>query len=138
MRHQISSLADRADAAIIAGKGGAFKTVPGLQWNAMGRLRDGTDERGGSAGRLQAVVYGTVQGVFFRHKTKLEADRLGITGTVRNCVDGTVRVDESGDRKRLEELVTWLHHGPSCAVVEWVDVTWYTDPADQSEFRIAG
>jgi len=103
----------------------------------MVRRRDGIDERG-SAGRFQAVVHGTVQGVFFRHNAKLEADRLGITGTVRNCVDGTVRVDASGDRERLEALLMWLHRGPSRATVEWVDVTFYSEPTDHSEFQIVG
>ena len=36
------------------------------------------------------VVYGRVQGVGFRYFTWKEAERIGIKGTVRNCVDGSV------------------------------------------------
>ena len=87
---------------------------------------------------FEAVVHGIVQGVFFRYSTKREADRLGIVGTVRNWPDGTVRVDASGDPERLDEFLGWLHRGPTHAVVERVDVTWCSDPAEEDRFQILG
>ncbi|MBU0596404.1 acylphosphatase [Candidatus Bipolaricaulota bacterium] len=88
------------------------------------------------AARLEAVVHGIVQGVFFRYNTKREADRLGLTGTVRNRPDGTVRVDAAGPRQSLQDLLEWLREGPEHAVVERVDVTWHSAASASDGFRI--
>ena len=42
-------------------------------------------------------IYGRVQGVFFRAWTREEAERLGVTGWVRNCPDGRVEAHVEGD-----------------------------------------
>ena len=88
--------------------------------------------------RFEGVVHGLVQGVFFRYTTKRQADRLGLSGTVRNWPDGTVHVDASGPRKRLQELLEWLHRGPEHAIVERVDVTWHDSHPAKGGFRIVG
>ncbi len=86
--------------------------------------------------RLEAVVYGFVQGVSFRYYTVREAARLDVTGGVRNRWDGTVEVVAEGDRSRLEELLAWLGHGPGAAEVERVDARW-TEPAGEfSRFEV--
>ena len=38
------------------------------------------------------IVSGTVQGVFFRAKTKEHADQLGLKGYAKNLPDGTVEI----------------------------------------------
>ena len=90
------------------------------------------------AARLECTVHGVVQGVFFRHNTKQEADRLNLAGTVRNRPDGTVRVVAEGPREDLERLLTWLGHGPDRAVVERLGATWGTARGAFRGFRIAG
>ena len=74
--------------------------------------------------RLDVTVHGIVQGVFFRHHTRIEATSLGLVGTVRNQPNGSVRVIADGPRDRLERLLEWLRHGPELAVVERVDAAW--------------
>jgi len=86
--------------------------------------------------RLVAIVYGIVQGVFFRYNTKLEAIRLGLTGTVRNLPDGSVEVIAEGPHKRLEELLSFLHRGPDPAVVERVEARWEEPSRAYPDFRI--
>ena len=86
--------------------------------------------------RLEAIVHGLVQGVFFRHNTRIEAARLGLAGTVRNRPDGTVAVSAEGPRERLDCLLTWLRHGPELAEVERVDVEWRSSTGAESGFRI--
>jgi acylphosphatase len=77
--------------------------------------------------RLQAVVYGRVQGVGFREFVRREAISRGITGYVRNSDDErTVEVVAEGEQSALEALVTALHEGPRFSRVERVD-TAYSD-----------
>ncbi len=86
--------------------------------------------------RLEATVHGIVQGVFFRQNTKQQAERLGVSGTVRNRADGTVGVVAEGPREALGQLLAWLHHGPELAEVERVDPSWDQATGRFSGFRI--
>jgi acylphosphatase len=63
------------------------------------------------------LVFGKVQGVFFRHSTRLEARRLDIHGIARNLPDGSVEVLARGPESAIEELRLWLHRGPPEAQV---------------------
>ena len=78
---------------------------------------------------LQVVVYGRVQGVFFRDFVSRRAVELGLTGFVRNLRGGGVEVNAEGGRKQLEELISHLKVGPPAARVEKVATSWseYTD-----------
>jgi acylphosphatase len=67
---------------------------------------------------LNIKVSGRVQGVWFRASTKKEADRLGISGFVRNEADGDVYLEAEGEEAVLENLVDWLWQGPPNARVE--------------------
>jgi acylphosphatase len=62
-----------------------------------------------------------VQGVGFRWWTHAQAQRLGVTGTVRNCADGSVEVLARGTDDQLAELRRLLDQGPVTAAVETVD-----------------
>jgi acylphosphatase len=76
----------------------------------------------GAVVRLRAVVAGRVQGVWFRESCRREAERLGVTGWVRNRADGSVEIEAQGRRAAVDALVTWAHAGPRLAVVESVAV----------------
>jgi len=67
------------------------------------------------------TVQGRVQGVWFRDSTRREAERLGITGHAKNCVDGSVEVLASGAADALDLLEAWLREGPPLAAVRSVD-----------------
>ncbi|HKA85678.1 MAG TPA: acylphosphatase [Acidimicrobiales bacterium] len=77
---------------------------------------------GGAVVRVRAVVAGRVQGVWFRESCRREAERLGVTGWVRNRADGAVEIEAQGHRAAVDALVTWAHVGPRLAVVESVAV----------------
>jgi acylphosphatase len=66
------------------------------------------------------TISGRVQGVCFRHYTVREAERLGISGTVRNLEDGSVEVFAQGDENRIAKFESFLHIGPRSARVEQV------------------
>ena len=65
-------------------------------------------------------VTGKVQGVYFRHSTRMEAEALAIRGFARNLADGSVEVMAHGSSAAVERLRQWLHQGPRMARVESV------------------
>jgi acylphosphatase len=71
----------------------------------------------------EVTVRGRVQGVFFRDSCRQQAERLGITGWVRNEPDGTVRGHFEGEQGAVEQLVDWCREGPRHAQVEGIDVS---------------
>ena len=74
--------------------------------------------------RVHVIVRGRVQGVYFRASTRDRARRLGLSGWVRNCSDGSVELLVEGEKATLEQLVTWCHRGPPGAVVTDLNVEW--------------
>jgi acylphosphatase len=76
----------------------------------------------GAVVRVRAVVAGRVQGVWFRESCRHEAERLGISGWVRNLRDGRVEIEAQGSRAAVDALVAWAHEGPRLAVVDCVTV----------------
>ncbi|HAQ3089996.1 TPA: acylphosphatase, partial [Enterococcus faecium] len=47
--------------------------------------------------KVKMNVQGRVQGVGFRYMTKMVADQLGVTGTVKNEDDGSVTIEAIGN-----------------------------------------
>jgi len=85
--------------------------------------------------RILMRISGKVQGVFFRASTKNEADRLGITGIVRNEPDGSVFIDAEGPEENLSNFTDWCRQGPPHARVLSF-VTEMTTPKGYAEFKI--
>ena len=71
---------------------------------------------------VQARVTGRVQGVSFRWYTQEQAQRLGVTGWVRNEPDGSVALHAEGAADAVDALVEWCRTGPSLARVSNVAV----------------
>ena len=71
---------------------------------------------------LHLVMYGRVQGVWYRDSMRREAERLGVSGWVRNRSDGAVEAMVQGEAGAVDELVRWAHRGPQLAEVERVEV----------------
>lgn len=68
------------------------------------------------------MVSGRVQGVGFRYFVFREAQRLGLSGFVRNLGDGRVEVVASGPEAELNRLEALLWRGPVMANVTMVEV----------------
>jgi acylphosphatase len=66
-------------------------------------------------------VTGRVQGVFYRASARAEAERLGLSGFVRNRPDGSVYAEAEGPRETLDRFVAWCRRGPPHAQVESVE-----------------
>ena len=67
-------------------------------------------------------VTGRVQGVAFRYHAQQEARRLGLTGWVRNEVDGSVELHLEGPHGPVDDMVAWCRQGPTAARVHDVAV----------------
>lgn len=88
--------------------------------------------------RRAATVRGVVQGVSFRWYASQQADRLALTGWIRNEPDGSVRLEAQGDEADVDELVDWLHRGPAHACVSTVEVEERGVVPGEPDFRIQG
>jgi acylphosphatase len=86
--------------------------------------------------RVQVLIRGRVQGVYFRAAAQREARRLGLTGWVRNRPDGSVEFLVEGEEEAIREMTGWANHGPSAARVDSVDVRWRGYTGEFPEFSI--
>ena len=80
-------------------------------------------EPGAGRVRVRAIVSGRVQGVWYRESCRREAERLGVTGWVRNTPDGSVEIEAEGPRRAVDALLDWARTGPPRARVTGVRVT---------------
>jgi len=65
----------------------------------------------------QITVKGRVQGVGYRDALRRQAEKLGVTGWVRNRSDGSVEALLQGSAEALDALVSWARRGPPAASV---------------------
>ena len=86
--------------------------------------------------RLQATISGRVQGVSFRYYTQRTALSLGVVGWVRNEFNGNVRLVAEGEREKLEELLAFVHEGPSYARVSGVEFEWGEATGEFGRFQV--
>ncbi len=60
--------------------------------------------------RKRIVFYGWVQGVGFRYRAKLAADRYGVTGWVRNDPYDTVTMEIQGTGEQINKVIAELQN----------------------------
>ena len=72
--------------------------------------------------RRYARVKGRVQGVGFRYFTQDTAERLGLSGYVKNRPDGDVELEVEGPAEKVAELIEAVRRGPRMGVVTGVSV----------------
>ena len=68
--------------------------------------------------RAHLVITGLVQGVSYRASARFEAQRLKLTGWVRNLPNGDVEALAEGGPTHIEQFITWCRRGPEEARVE--------------------
>ena len=86
--------------------------------------------------RVHVVVQGRVQGVYFRASARNRARRLGLSGWVRNCPDGSVELLAEGEKNVLEQLIAWSRQGPPAAHVTEVQVAWQAATGEFAGFEV--
>ncbi len=72
--------------------------------------------------RVRIYVSGLVQGVFYRANAQKEAQRLKVTGYIKNLLDGRVEAVIEGEDICVDKMILWCEVGPKYARVEKVEV----------------
>lgn len=70
---------------------------------------------------IHLIISGRVQGVNYRAATRDMANRLSLTGWVRNTPDGNVELTATGSDPHLQQLIAWCRRGPPLADVTAVN-----------------
>ena len=86
--------------------------------------------------RCHVFVSGLVQGVFYRAFTQENAEKLGLTGFVRNMYDNRVEAVVEGEEYKIKELLNILRKGPSGSNVSNLDVKWEQARNEFNSFEI--
>ncbi len=87
--------------------------------------------------RLSVIVYGRVQGVYFRYFVLNTARGLGLKGYVRNLGRGdAVEVQAEGEKPQLNKLMEQLKIGPPGAQVKRVEIDWADYLGQFKDFKI--
>lgn len=71
-------------------------------------------------------ISGQVQGVFYRGATQAQAQQLGVSGWVRNLLDGRVEAWFEGRPAQVNAMIAWCRQGPPAAIVDHVEVKYET------------
>lgn len=78
-----------------------------------------------SEGRIVAArrlrIHGRVQGVCYRDWTERTARSLGLSGWVRNRMDGTVEAVVAGSAEDIRRFIALAHDGPPAARVSHIE-----------------
>jgi len=108
--------------------------------SSQGSNRDDSAPSAPTASRkhkaIHITVEGRVQGVGFRYYTRVNAQRLGIRGWVRNRGDGSVEIWAEATPDRLQQFISAIRLGPTYADVTEVNVDWREPTGRDRTFRI--
>ena len=89
--------------------------------------------------RRRYLVSGVVQGVGFRFFARRVAQRLGLSGWVRNLADGRVETEVEGSPDMLDTYVRELSRGPAGAMVTGVEDVEVSDEGREANgFEVRG
>jgi acylphosphatase len=80
------------------------------------------------------IISGRVQGVGYRDWMVARARELGVSGWVRNRLDGSVEALVAGERAAVEELLRLCRRGPRMAAVSSIEEE-LADPPEHFGFR---
>ena len=87
--------------------------------------------------RIHVMIEGRVQGVGFRFFAKEHAQRLGLTGWVRNTFDGQVEAQAEGSKQNIDIWISHLQNGPQSAFVTHISKEWLETLGKFKNFKIA-
>jgi acylphosphatase len=72
---------------------------------------------------IHIEVKGKVQGVFYRASARKLAEKLNLSGWIKNTEQGNVEAIVTGPEGSLQQFINWCNEGPEGAIVTAVKVT---------------
>jgi acylphosphatase len=72
--------------------------------------------------RVRVRISGRVQGVFYRAYTHEAAQLIGVTGWVRNLIDGRVEAVFEGKAENVGKMIEWCYDGSPMSRVDHIEV----------------
>ena len=81
------------------------------------------------------VIHGRVQGVGFREAMGSKAKSLGVTGWVRNRLEGSVEAVVHGSAAQIESIIHWARRGPPAANVTQIEINDSNDCGPFAKFE---
>lgn len=85
--------------------------------------------------QVHVFISGYVQGVSFRYFIKNNANRLNVTGWVKNTEDGGVEAIFCGEKNSIEAMIDLCKQGPMLAEVKHLGFDW-EEPENFTGFSI--
>ena len=86
--------------------------------------------------RVHVYYSGYVQGVGFRFTAEAIANRLGLTGWVRNLRDGRVELLCEGEEEKLKQYLRMIGEGVLKTYIRNSDIQWDEATDEFSDFSI--
>jgi acylphosphatase len=86
--------------------------------------------------KIEIIISGIVQGVWFRKHTQDKALELNLTGYVKNLDTGQVYIYCEGSELNVGKMIRWAHVGSPNSSVEDVEFNEVDDERDFSSFEI--
>ena len=84
---------------------------------------------------VRVIVFGEVQGVFYRDTCRRTALERQVAGWVRNLPDGSVEAVFEGEPDAVRAMVDWARRGPARAWVQSVEV-YDEEPEGRTGFAV--
>ena len=81
-------------------------------------------------------ITGRVQGVGYRYFAALKANEMGITGWVKNAVDGSVIVVAQGIEEEIKTYIDYLYIGPTRSRVDQISKVKFNTLSDFNNFSV--
>ena len=86
--------------------------------------------------RAHVLIFGRVQGVFFRANTLEKARELGLKGWVRNVHTGEVEAVFEGKEEKVIEMIEWCKKGPPASRVDKIETKLHDYRGEFDSFEI--
>ena len=86
--------------------------------------------------QYELTISGRVQGVGYRYFAALKANEMGITGWVKNAIDGSVIIIAQGIEEEIETFIDFLYIGPTRSRVDQISKVKFNTLSDFNNFSV--
>ncbi len=85
----------------------------------------------------EIIMRGRVQGVGYRWFVKRQAELTGITGYVKNQINGNVLIVAQGEQDQLDVFIPLVQEGHDIALITSSEIEQFSSSKEYKDFLIA-